>query len=130
MQPQKTVGRLRKRRDFVAAAKGKRFHGPAFSLQAKPGDPSSGRRVGFTVTRKVGHATERNRIRRRLREAVRIEAAALAEGPPADYVVLARREVLGTSFDELRSGLRRAFAVIDRSLAAAGRRNDERSGRT
>lgn len=64
----------------------------------------SGARIGFTVTKKVGNAVERNRIRRRLREAVRLSEA-LSPAPQTDYVVVARREALAVAFSRLKADL-------------------------
>jgi ribonuclease P protein component len=63
--------RLKKRSEFLRAARGNRAGRSAFSLQAiaaQAAEPG----VGFTVTKKTGNAPERNRIRRRLREAARL----------------------------------------------------------
>jgi ribonuclease P protein component len=128
------VLRLKKRADFVAAAKGRRQHQRNFVLQARERDPaveSESARVGFTVTKKVGKAVVRNRIRRRLREAVRL-AGGSAFTPDCDYVVAARREALTASFDELRGELSRALRKINRAgdvrlpnLPAGGRKQDK-----
>ncbi|AQS41827.1 MAG: Ribonuclease P protein component [Candidatus Tokpelaia hoelldobleri] len=103
--------RLRKRAEFLAVRAGEKRRGPLFLLEVKKrtdGDESRAR-VGFTVTRKNGNAVRRNRIKRRLREAVRTAAADdLAAG--TDYVIVARPESLDAPFDrlvgELRSRLR------------------------
>jgi ribonuclease P protein component len=63
-----------RRAEFLRVARGKRFHAAAFSLQAAAREDSAQDappRFGFTVTRKAGRAVERNRMRRRLREALR-----------------------------------------------------------
>ena len=115
--------RLRQRADFVAVANGARVNSTAFTLQSRRRDASgkdlSGKnlgqpRVGFTVTKKNGTATERNRIRRRLREAVRrleAETDSMAMRPHHDYVLVGRRAALGADFnamiDDLRSALKR-----------------------
>ncbi|MCI4677748.1 ribonuclease P protein component [Rhodoblastus acidophilus] len=128
------VLRLKKRPDFVAAAKGRRQHQKAFVLQAReresaPGE-TEGPRVGFTVTKKVGKAVVRNRIRRRLREVVRL-AGAEPFTPGCDYVVAARREALAAPFDELRGELFRALKKIHRAgtlrppVAPAGDRKQD-----
>ena len=65
------MDRLRQRADFLAVANGARANSPGFVLQGRPRDDQGPTRVGFTVTKKNGTATERNRIRRRLREVVK-----------------------------------------------------------
>lgn len=82
-------------------------------------DPTSEQRVrfGFTATKKIGGAVERNRIRRRLRELVRIMPNNPARAG-CDYVIVARREVLSLSFDELAQDLRRAISNVHATLAA------------
>ena len=118
-----TIGRLTRRSEFLAAAGGRRFHNERLSAQglvraAEPsldgasGEPSGdGLRIGFTITKRVGHATERNRIRRRLRAAV---ARAAGDLPvrPADVVLVARRPALHAPFETLVDDLRRAVAVV------------------
>lgn len=63
-------------------------------------------RVGFTVTKKVGNAVVRNRIRRRLKEAVRVHAAGDMR-PGKDYVIVGREEVLTAPFAAIRTELSR-----------------------
>lgn len=88
----------------------------AFVLQVRPRGDAGPPRVGFTVTRKVGTAAERNRVRRRLREAVRLSATPdLHAGN--DYVVIGRRATLGTPFAALISQLQHALAK-ERRIAA------------
>jgi len=63
-------------------------------------------RVGYTVTTKVGNAAVRNRVRRRLKEAVRTHAAAdMASGN--DYVIVGRLEALSVVFGQLKAELSR-----------------------
>ena len=63
-------------------------------------------RVGFTVTKKVGNAVVRNRIRRRLKEAVRVHAADDMQ-PGNDYVIVGREEVLTAPFAAIKTELSR-----------------------
>ncbi len=63
-------------------------------------------RVGFTVTKKVGNAVVRNRIRRRLREAVRVHVAGDMQ-PANDYVIVGRQELLSAPFVEITTELSR-----------------------
>ena len=116
-----TIRRLRRRPDFLAAAQGRRFHTERMSAQGRlrdpiemrDGAPAEGLFLGFTITKRVGHATERNRIRRRLRSAVQA-AATDAPAIGADVVVIARRPALDAPFDSLVEDLRRAFHTVTR----------------
>jgi ribonuclease P protein component len=107
------MDRLKKRRDFLAVAKGKRQHTATLTLQMAPSG-LAGARVGFTVTKKVGHATERNRIRRRLKEAARLEQPSIGRDGH-DYVIVARRAALSAPFESLRTDVRRTFANVHMS---------------
>lgn len=68
-------------------------------------------RFGFTVTKKTGNSVERNRIRRRLREAVR-RMAPLDAKPGFDYVLVGRRDALQLPFLDLTSDLAAAFKRV------------------
>ena len=117
------VARLKKRADFLAAAKGRREHQRCFVLQARPrgeaADAEAGGdlmitdapRFGFTVTKKVGNSVIRNRIRRRLREAVRLTELSLTK-PNHDYVLIARIEALTAPFEDMRGEILRALTRI------------------
>ena len=92
--------RLTQRADFLAAAKGPRVPAGAFVLQTRKRAETAPPRFGFTVSKKVGNAVERNRVRRRLREIVRRHAALLAERGH-DYVLIGRRAALQAPFGAL-----------------------------
>ena len=93
--------RLRRRTDFRAAAAGPRASGAAFVVQSRRRAEAGPARVGFTVSRQVGNAVERNRVRRRLREMVRLTAGrGLSAGH--DYVLIGRRAALAAPFGEMR----------------------------
>ena len=104
--------RLRQRADFLAAAGGQKAATAGFVLQLrKRADADAGAvRVGFTVSKKVGNAVERNRVRRRLREVVRLADAASMH-PGHDYVLIGRRAALSLPFqrisDDFKGALRR-----------------------
>jgi ribonuclease P protein component len=92
--------RLRQRRDFLAAAAGARASTAGFVLQERQRADGGPARVGFTVSKKVGGAVERNRVRRQLRAIVRLSAATgLHAG--SDYVVVGRQAALGIPFVRL-----------------------------
>ena len=98
--------RLKKRAQFLAVRRGEKRRGRLFLLEVldrKDADPP---RVGLTVTKKVGNAVVRNRVRRRLKEAARVHAAGDMT-PGKDYVIVGRREVLGASFEDLAGELSR-----------------------
>jgi ribonuclease P protein component len=100
--------RLRHRADFLAAATGVKVPTAAFVLQARRRGDSGPVRVGFTVSRKVGTAVERNRVRRRLREIVRLSAATgLSRGH--DYVLIGRRAALSLPFEQMTQDFQRAL---------------------
>ena len=99
---------LRQRSEFLAAAAGRRAHGAGFTLQHRKPEGGQALRFGFTVTKKTGNAPERNRIRRRLREAIR-RAGADLDGIGGDFVIIGRREALTVPFDGLVRGLSEAI---------------------
>ena len=92
--------RLRQRADFLAAASGTKVTAPAFLLQARKRVDDGPVRCGFTVSKKVGNAVERNRVRRRLREVVRLSAGGRMR-TGHDYVLVGRRAALNAPFERL-----------------------------
>ncbi len=127
------LGRLRRRAEFQRVSRGRRAQVESFTLQANaraasdapPGEASAeAPRVGFTVTKRIGDAVERNRIRRRLKEALR-QAGAVAPTPGHDYVLVARRDALTRPFAVLVADIEKAFAKMSRlepPVRAAARR--------
>ena len=110
------IERLKRRGDFRAAANGVRSVNRAFVLQARSRGDHGAVRVGFTVTRQIGGAVERNRIRRRLREAVRHSTAGAAMCPGHDYVLIGRRPALAATFTEMTQALHAALTRIHAQL--------------
>ena len=68
----------------------------------------TGARVGFTVPRAIGKAVTRNRIKRRMREAFRLDLRLV--GPQWDVVVNPRRAMLNAPFDEVRNEVRKLIS--------------------
>jgi ribonuclease P protein component len=94
---------LRKRTDFLAANAGKRLSTPGFILlvrDRKDSDPAM--RVGFTVTKKIGGAVVRNRMKRRFRALAR-EIVPTHGLPGADHVMIGRASGIERDFGLLRS---------------------------
>lgn len=128
------LGRLKKRPEFLrVAGKGRKIATPGLVLQAlerdrnvaaAPEAPAAALcveelRVGFTASRKVGKAVERNRARRRLRAAV-AELLPLAGRPGRDYVVVARRGTLTRPWPALLEDLRTALAQVETAGRSGG----------
>ena len=117
--------RLTQRADYLAAAGGVKAPAAAFVLQVRRRADAGPPRVGFTASKKVGNAVERNRVRRRLREVVRLRAADGMQ-PGHDYVLVGRRAALALPFEQLVAdltiALRRAHADrMPNGRAANGR---------
>jgi ribonuclease P protein component len=110
------IGRLKTRPEFLFVKGGTRFAAPSLVLQARRRLPNALQspdiaRFGFTATKSLGGAVVRNRARRRLKEAVRLTAPALAaEG--YDYVLIARGGTVQRPFTELIKDLERALANV------------------
>lgn len=102
---------IKRRADFLRVRGGPRASVAAFALEARARDdtvkppvtpPTA--RFGFTVTKKLGNAVVRNRIKRRLREAVRHSASPYCR-PEFDYVLVARAPALARGFADLKGDL-------------------------
>lgn len=74
-----------------------------------------GLRVGFTVGRALGGAVQRNRMKRRLREAVRMSRP--VPGVAADVVINPKKLLLASDFADVLNEVRRAFVVIEQKLS-------------
>ncbi len=119
---------LRRRGDFMRVSRGgARIAMPAFTLQMAPREDSGAEtpaRFGLTVTRKVAGAVGRNRIRRRLREALRL-GGALGAKPGRDYVFVARRPALAVTFADLLAQMTEGLARLNDRGAATSRRKQK-----
>lgn len=106
---------LKQRSEFLRVRGGRRVSMPAFVLEARPRTPAQtappGPRFGFTITKKIGGAVVRNRIRRRLRALV----SALEQAQPDhDYVLIARPGAINRTFQDLKADLEKALERMHR----------------
>ena len=124
-----TVETLKKRAEFLRLRGGARFATPSFVLETRPREAgatgarvespetrSFGVRFGYTVTKKLGGAVVRNRIRRRLKAAVGLVAPKLARRG-FDYVLVARLAAYDRAFPELKKDLERALQRVHHAAA-------------
>ena len=98
--------------DFLAANSALRAPMPGFVLLVRPrGDGDPAMRLGLTVSKKVGNAVTRNRMKRRFRELAR---AILPEAglPGADHVLIGRQSGIERDFGLLGEELRRALGKL------------------
>lgn len=114
---------LRKRSDFLRLNGGRRWAAPGLVLQMKP-TPEGGAaiRFGMTVTKKIGNAVTRNRVRRRFR-ALAHELLPLAGRAGHDYVLIARAGCLTRSYADLRKDLEVALSRVHREKPAGSTAN-------
>jgi ribonuclease P protein component len=113
------VDRLRKRADFLRAARGIRRVQGGVTLETCPTpEPVPGQlRVGFTASRKIGNAVTRNRAKRRLRAAAS-QVLPLLGRAGHDYVLVARKTTVSQDFGSLLSDITGALNAAHRKLDA------------
>ncbi|MEM8797731.1 MAG: ribonuclease P protein component [Pseudomonadota bacterium] len=109
---------MKKRAAFLNAARGVFLVRPGFVLQRNyksidSKDGSDPAEIGYTVTKKVGNAVVRNRVKRRLKEAVRHLDPALFE-PGYDYVLIGRHNTLTLAFKVLCTDMESALKKLSR----------------
>jgi ribonuclease P protein component len=100
---------IKKRSDFLAANRGKRYATPGFVLLVKDRqDDDPAIRLGITITKKVGNAVIRNRMRRRFR-ALALEMLGDKGKSGADHILIGRDGGIEKDFAELRADMARAL---------------------
>ena len=123
---------LRKRAEFQLVRGGGRATAIGFVLEGKrraapaASPPVDGPRFGFTITRKIGNAVTRNRIRRRLRAALCQTAQHADAG--SDYVVVAREPAAVQEFKSLVADLKRALERVQIGIISPSRAPVNRNG--
>ncbi len=109
---------LRKRSDFLRLNSGRRWAVPGLVLQMKPtpdgpDGAGAGLRLGLTVTKKIGNAVVRNRVRRRLRAAA-LEVLPVSGQPGHDYVLIARAGAQLRDYAALKGDIEAALRRVHR----------------
>ena len=105
------IERLKKRAEFLAAAKGRSCAKGAVVVQALARAEEGPVRVGFTATRKIGGAVVRNRAKRRLREAARLLLPEHGR-PGTDYVFIARAGTTARPWTRLLDDVKSALISL------------------
>jgi ribonuclease P protein component len=122
--------RLSRSADFDRVFRQGRSHaGRELVLYVFPRGQSEVPRLGLSVSRKVGGAVQRNRVKRLLREAFALESSRLPAG--TDAVVVARREANALAEREGLAGMRRALGQLVERVAESetSRRRPREDGR-
>jgi ribonuclease P protein component len=108
-QEAQRLSTIKKRADFLAANSGRRASTPGFILLVRDReDRDPAMRVGFTVTKKIGGAVVRNRMKRRFRALAR-EIVPAKGFPGSDHVMIGRTRGIERDFGLLRSELTQAL---------------------
>jgi ribonuclease P protein component len=112
------IERLKKRSEFLACARAPSCAKGAVVVQARPrGDDDARIRVGFTATKRIGGAVERNLAKRRMREAARLVLPQFAR-PGFDYVIIARGGVTTRAWARLLDDVKSALIRLAADCAA------------
>ena len=103
---------ITKRSDFLAANRGKRYATPGFVLLVfDRRDDDLAKRLGITITKKVGNAVVRNRMRRRFRE-LTIEMLGELGRAGADHILIGRDGGIERDFNALRTEMAKALIKL------------------
>jgi len=106
--------RLKRRQDFIAAARALYAAMPGMVVQMRVRGDEAPPRVGFTATKKIGNAVVRNRVKRRLRELARLRLQPEAR-PGHDYVLIGRAPTFERAFPDLEKDLSAALKRLHRT---------------
>lgn len=121
------VEHLKRRQDFLAAATALVCAKRGCVVQARDRQDAGEARIGFTVTKKLGNAVTRNRIKRRLREVVRT-APGLDLKRGHDYVFIGRAATTTRQFEELTRDVVSATQRLNEGKSDPPRRGGKGKG--
>jgi ribonuclease P protein component len=116
------TAKLLKHSDFQRVYKsGRRHFSEAMTVfyAIRADELASGPRIGITVSRAIGGAVQRNRVKRRMREAIRFHLAELNDS--VDVVFNPKKAVLEVEFTQIDLEVKRAFAVIRKNVARSSK---------
>jgi ribonuclease P protein component len=112
--------RLLKHADFDRVYRqGRRHFAPHMTFFSLARISGTGPRVGFTVSRALGGSVQRNRIRRRMREAVRLNLCTLRAA--VDVVINPKKSALSAGFADIKNEVAEGFQKIETSIARSAR---------
>ena len=121
--------RLLKHADFERVyQQGRRHFSANMTVFYRVRESGAGMRVGFTVSRALGRAVDRNRMKRRLREAVRLNRPGTTM--PVDVVINPKRSLLKADFADITKEVGRAFEVVEQKSQKASPRTSADSANT
>lgn len=114
-----SLQRLTKRAQFLFVRAGFRASRPLVMVEARRREADGPIGLGFTATKKIGGAVERNRARRRLREAARRLMPKIGV-PGVDYVLVARQQTPSAPWPSLLDDLGNALIRLRADLEVPG----------
>ncbi|HLD95890.1 MAG TPA: ribonuclease P protein component, partial [Alphaproteobacteria bacterium] len=113
-----SIPRLKKRSQFLAVSKrGVCYKTPHLIFKACPMDEKTGEGFGLTVSKKVGNAVKRNKVKRRLRESIRLFLKKAPLESSTAYVIIAKNHARSASFVELCDQVDKALLYFKEKLA-------------
>lgn len=106
--------RIQKNKDFTRAyKKAMRFYNKDISILVNPNGLKN-KRFGYTLSRKFGKANKRNKVRRRLKEIIRLNMDEFNDGH--DYIIMPRSHCIELSYKELEKSLFHCYSIAKKRM--------------